>query len=187
MSGIEFTGVTASDYVSTLSATQSSNSLTMDDFYALLAAQLQYQDPTNPTDSSEMLAQLSQMEMMDATYSMTSAIEELTYANLTTYAASLMGKEVTVAEVDPETGELIGTVKGVVEGVSLGSFPTIVVDGKQYSTTQIMGIGDVPEIELETPEDEETETPDGDSTTSPDGDNTTTDPETGDSTDTTAP
>ncbi len=194
MSSVQFTGVTSTDYVNTMTASaEASNTLTMDDFYALLAAQLQYQDPTNPTDSSEMLAQLSQMEMMDATYSMVNAINELTYSNLTSYATSLMGKEVTVAEIDEETGEVTGTIKGVIEGVSLGSYPTIVINGKQYAISQIMGIGTVPELEVEpetdTDTDDGTVDPDtGDTTTptDPDADDTTA-PEAGDGADTTTP
>ncbi len=157
MSTVQFTGVTNQDYVNTLAgATTSSNTLTMDDFYELLAAQLKYQDADNPMDSSEMMDQMVQMEMMDATNSMVAAIQELTFSNLTSYATSLMGQEVTIAEVDPETGEYIGSIKGVVEGVSLGSYPTVVVNGKQYSVTQVMGVGTVPELEGETDSEEGT-------------------------------
>ena len=40
------------------------------------------------------------------------------------------------------TGE---ELKGVVSGVSLGTVPTVVIDGKEYSLVQIMGVGTVPE------------------------------------------
>lgn len=40
------------------SSTSSSNDLTADDFLALLAEQLQNQDPLNPTDTTEVMNQL---------------------------------------------------------------------------------------------------------------------------------
>mgnify|MGYP002802310076 FL=1 len=119
--------------------------LTMSDFYKLLATQIQYQDADNPMDTSEMVSQLVQNQMSDAITQMSTAVSDLSTVNLLNYASSMMGKEVTVAEVDKDgyyTGE---ELKGVVSGVSLGTVPTVVIDGKEYSLVQIMGVGTVPE------------------------------------------
>lgn len=119
--------------------------LTMSDFYTLLATQIQYQDADNPMDTSEMVSQLVQNQMSEAITQMSTAVSDLSTVNLLNYASSMMGKEVTVAEVDKDgyyTGE---ELKGVVSGVSLGTVPTVVIDGKEYSLVQIMGVGTVPE------------------------------------------
>lgn len=117
----------------------------MSDFYTLLATQIQYQDADNPMDTSEMVSQLVQNQMSEAITQMSTAVSDLSTVNLLNYASSMMGKEVTVAEVDKDgyyTGE---ELKGVVSGVSLGTVPTVVIDGKEYSLVQIMGVGTVPE------------------------------------------
>ena len=119
--------------------------LTMSDFYTLLATQIQYQDADNPMDTSEMVSQLVQNQMSEAITQMSTAVSDPSTVNLLNYASSMMGKEVTVAEVDKDgyyTGE---ELKGVVSGVSLGTVPTVVIDGKEYSLVQIMGVGTVPE------------------------------------------
>ena len=124
---------------------ETARQLTMSDFYTLLATQIQYQDADNPMDTSEMVSQLVQNQMSEAITQMSTAVSDLSTVNLLNYASSMMGKEVTVAEVDKDgyyTGE---ELKGVVSGVSLGTVPTVVIDGKEYSLVQIMGVGTVPE------------------------------------------
>ena len=111
-----------------------SEELTMTDFYKLMAAQMQYQDPDNPMDTSELMAQMVQSKMI-------TAIAQMTSISTTTYATSMLGTEVTVAEVDEKgvgTGEY---TKGKVTGVVLGDNPIIYVDGKLYSLSQIMSVG----------------------------------------------
>lgn len=122
-----------------------SQSLTMTDFYQLLATQLQYQDADNPMDTGDMMNQLVQTQMSQTIDKMTSAISDLATINMFSYASSMMGKEVTVAEVD-EKGNYTGEeTTGVVEGVSLGSEPTVTIDGSDYKLTQIMSVGTVSE------------------------------------------
>lgn len=113
----------------------SSTSLSMTDFYELLAAQLKYQDMDNPADMSEMMSMMVQSQMIEA-------ITNMAYTNTTSYAASLVGKEVTVADTDADgayTGDVVGTVTGVV----LGDNPIVMVDGKSYSLSQVMAVGSV--------------------------------------------
>lgn len=115
--------------------------LTMTDFYTLLAAQLRYQDADNPMDTSEMMGQMVQTQMMQT-------ISQLSEVTITTYAASMAGREVTVAEVDG-TGTYTGeSTVGVVEGVYLaGSSPVLMINGKAYDLSQLMVVGRMPETE----------------------------------------
>ncbi len=111
--------------------------LDMDDFYTLMAAEMQYQDVLNPeSNTAEMMNQMVQMSMINA-------MQDMMTMSMTTYAGSLMGKEVIIA--DTTTGKM-ETVYGVVEGVNLyNGTPTIIVNGKEYSMSQIMGLGKAPE------------------------------------------
>jgi len=113
----------------------SSTSLSMTDFYELLAAQLKYQDMDNPADMSEMMNMMVQSQMIEA-------ITNMAYTNTTSYAASLVGKEVTVAETDAD-GAYTGDIAGTVTGVVLGDNPIVIVDGKSYSLSQVMAVGSV--------------------------------------------
>ncbi len=126
---------------------QATQTVTMTDFYQLLATQLQYQDADNPMDTSEMMGQLVQTQMSQMIQQMTTAVSDLTTVNLMNYASSMMGKQVTIAEVD-KSGKYTGSeITGVVTGVTLGTTPSVVVNGKEYSIVQIMSVGQVPEDE----------------------------------------
>ncbi len=145
-------------YQSTASSSSTSNSLMdLDDFYYLLAAQLKYQDADNPMDTSEMMGTLVQTQMIQA-------ISSMTQTNTTSYAASLVGKQVTIAETDT-SGVYSGEVKGTVTGVVLGDNPLVLVDGKYYYLNQVMAVGDV-SAETETDAADTTDT--GDSSTGSD-------------------
>ena len=129
----------------------------MTDFYTLLAAQLRYQDADNPMDTAEMMGQMVQTQMMQT-------INQLSEVMVTTYAASMAGQEVTVAEVDG-TGNYTGdSTVGTVEGVYLaGSSPLLIINGKSYSMSQLMVVGRMPDEQPPEGEGsiEGTEKPDG--------------------------
>lgn len=160
----------ASNYYNELLASQTNavannSEMSMDDFWKLLAAQLQYQDMTNPMSNSEMMNQMTQMATMNAMTQVSNAISNfaivtnnLSQVTLTGYSTGLIGKEVTVAEVD-EKGEVIGEKKGIVTGVDLTGAQSVYIDGKKYGLAQIMGVGEVPKEESkeDTTEKEDTE------------------------------
>lgn len=114
--------------------------LDMDDFLKLMAAQLQNQDMNKPMSESEMMVQMAQMATV-------SAMTNMTDVAVTTYSASLVGKEVTLAysdDANPNVNQLIGTVTGA--GLYAGS-QIIFVGGKSYSLSQIMAIGELPDAD----------------------------------------
>ena len=73
------------------------NTITMTGFFQLLATQLQNQDMTNPMDNSEIMAQMTQMAMVQAMTTMTDTMKNSSAINTQTYAAGLVGQEVTMA------------------------------------------------------------------------------------------
>ena len=108
--------------------------MSMTDFYKIMAAQLKYQDPSSPVDSSDMLNQMTQMSMI-------SSIENMNTMIMTSYTTSMIGKEVTIA-VKQRDSNKVEEVKGVVTGVNLsGKETTVWVNGKEYRASQIMQIG----------------------------------------------
>lgn len=144
----------------TQSSASSANTMTTDDYWKLMAAQLQYQDMSNPLDNSEMMNQMVQMSSMSAMSKLSDAIanfstvtNNLSTVTLTSYSTGLLGKEVTVAitEKDSEGKEVIKEkIKGKVTGVDLTGATAVFVDGKKYELSQVMSVGDVPEEKEET-------------------------------------
>ena len=84
--------------------TNDKNTLTITSYFKLLAAQLANQDMTNPMDNSEMMAQMTQMAMVQSLTAMTESIQTSTAVSTQTYAAGLVGQEITVAVTDEDHG-----------------------------------------------------------------------------------
>ena len=142
--------------------------LDFQDMLQLMVAQFQNQTIDDQADTSDMMNQLVQMSTMQAMNEMVDHMEELRLANVMSYAASLVGKNVTVgvwreAEVLNDDGtitrmrkleEIYGEVKG------MGTY-----DGKQviflgddydmYYLSEILAVGEMPPKKSETPEEPE--------------------------------
>ncbi len=119
--------------------------LNFEDFLQLMVQQLQNQTIDNTADTSDMLNQLVQMSTVEMLTSVKSSLEDLVSANTLTYAASLVGKTVTVGRLDEEGNieEIVGTVTGT--GTYQGT-PVIFVDGEIYALNDIMAVGVLPEL-----------------------------------------
>lgn len=143
--------------LATQAGAKSDNStLTTEDFWTLIAAELKYQDMSDPMDNAAMMEQITQMSSMTTMNSMAAAISNfstvinnLSSVTLTTYSTGLLGKEVTVVTDTDEKGNVTGTKKGVVTGVDLTGATSVFVDGKKYELSSIMAVGDVPEIKTD--------------------------------------
>jgi flagellar basal-body rod modification protein FlgD len=104
-----------------------------DTFLKLLIAQLKYQDPTNPADSTEFLAQTAQFTTVEKLNDLATAQQDLLKAQLQLGASNLLGRTVTYQVTDKEhldkDGNATTSLKtGVVDSVSfVGSTPTLTV------------------------------------------------------------
>lgn len=115
----------------------SESSLGMDDFLKLLAAQLANQDMMNPSTDTDFIAQMAQFSSLQSMDSMA----KMTSFNQST---SLVGKYVVVATYEKGTTELTKT-EGYVEKVNLfGKEPMIVINGKEYTYSNVMEIRTAP-------------------------------------------
>jgi flagellar basal-body rod modification protein FlgD len=105
--------------------TQATNSqLGKDTFLKLLAAQLQNQNPLNPTDDQQFLAQMAQMSEVEQVTNLAQGQQEATRSQQMTEAVGLIGH--TVSWLDAN-----GTQSAVVESVQAGANgPTITAGGQ---------------------------------------------------------
>ena len=118
-------------------ANTSGSALGMSDFIQLLVAQLQNQDMLNPMDNTQFVSQM-------ATFSSLTAMTNLVDQSMTSYAVSLLGKEVTAATFDQE-GRL-EKVEGVVTGISLfDGRPKIYIGDMAFDLQSVMTVGKLPE------------------------------------------
>ncbi len=148
------------------------STLSTDDFWKLISAELKYQDMSNPMDNAAMMEQITQMSNMSTMNSMATAISNfstvinnLSSVTLTTYSTGLLGREVTVVTKTDEEGKVVETKKGIVTGVDLTGATSVYVDGKKYELSSIMAIGDVPKVDTDDKTDSTDKTEDTDDKT----------------------
>lgn len=117
-------------------ASSSLSGMEMSDFLNLIAAQLKNQDMMNPMKDTEFISQLAQFTSLQAT-------QQLLELSSTSYALSMIGKNVTAASIG-SSGEIVDT-KGIVDGVSLYEGEAMVYIGdKKFTMQQIMSVGQLP-------------------------------------------
>ncbi len=115
------------------------NILGKDDFLKLLITQLRYQDPTNPVDDKEFIAQMAQFSSLERMQNLNKLVQEYvgTQQAMTMFAqaTNLIGLQVKVDKGD-------GTVdEGTVEAVRFSTAgPVIMVNGKDYLITDLIEI-----------------------------------------------
>lgn len=120
--------------------------LNFEDFLQLMVQQLQNQTMDNTADTSEMLNQLVQMSTVQMLSTVKDSMEALINASSLSYAASLVGKTVTVGKLDDEGNlqEVVGKVTGT--GTYQGAFVIFLDDNEMYYLSDIMAVGTLPEL-----------------------------------------
>jgi len=95
----------------TSNAVQGENSsVSQDEFIKLFLAQLQYQDPLEPLNNREFLAQLAQFSSLEQSRKTNENLESLLAMNSSNQALTLLGREV---EVTTNSQSFIGTIEAV--------------------------------------------------------------------------
>lgn len=113
--------------------------LEMDDFLMLMVATLQNQSIDDTADTSDMLNQMVQMSMITAMNNISSLVTESTSL---TYAASLVGKYVTVGIYE---GNVLKEIYGEVTGTgTLNGRQVIFMGDDIYYLTDVMAVGKLP-------------------------------------------
>jgi flagellar basal-body rod modification protein FlgD len=104
--------------------------LDKDDFLKILITQLQYQDPTNPMQDKEFIAQMAQFSSLEQMTNMANNFGKLSSVLNSSEAQSLLGR--TVEVLDGETA-----IYGKVSQVVRGEFPLVMVNGSFYDLEQV--------------------------------------------------
>ena len=112
-----------------------SQQLGKDDFLKLLLSQLSHQDPMSPMENTEFIGQMAQFSSLEQMSNMNSEFTKLASMLHSSEAASMLGKT-----VELYGAEGAAPVLGVVEGVTRGANPELMIDGARYSMEQIKAI-----------------------------------------------
>ncbi|MBS4207620.1 flagellar hook assembly protein FlgD [Bacillus sp. FJAT-50079] len=121
-----------------------------DDFLKILMVQLQNQDPMNPMEDKEFIAQMATFSSLEQMTNMSQSMEKLvelqTQTSLIAYQ-QLIGKEVTWHTIDDhaESGEIsINEGKGIVKTVQFmgDTVKIILTDGKELAPANVSELTD---------------------------------------------
>lgn len=120
---------------SSSSSTSALTQISPNDFLKMLITQLQQQDPLNPTSSDQILQQISQIDNIEATTTLTSSLNSVATDQSFQTASGLIGKQ--VQGVDGSGNPVAGTV----DSVSFSNGAATLNVGSQ--TMQLSGISSI--------------------------------------------
>ena len=104
-----------------------------DEFLTLLIAQLSHQDPTNPMDNTEFVAQMAQFSSLEQMHNMSNGFEKIASVMHNNDAISTIGKTV---EIEMGTDKITGVVEKVVRREN----PQVFVNGNFYNMEHINAV-----------------------------------------------
>ena len=124
------TAVNSTASSTTSNSKTTSSSLGKNEFFKILAAQLQNQDPTSPASNTEFIAQLAQFSSLEQLQTIASSISSMSVMQ----SAGLIGKTA-VAEMDGTS------ITGKVESILIqDSVSYAVIDGNYIPVSSITQI-----------------------------------------------
>ena len=113
--------------------------LTQDDFLTLVVAQMTTQDPLNPRQDTEFIAQMAQFSLLEQTKSMQSEVARLRTDQLFLQANAMLGR---VVELEDGEG---APIRGMVDAIHVvEGTPKIVVGGEAYDLANIVNVEPAP-------------------------------------------
>lgn len=86
------------------------STLGYDEFLKLLTAEMQYQDPLEPTSNTDYVAQMATFSQLEATLSMKESLGKSSDNTIKSMANQLVGQEVVVEDDESKTGYADGIV-----------------------------------------------------------------------------
>lgn len=131
---VSYIGGSTADATAATTSTPS-KTLDKDTFLKLLVAQLSNQDPSSPMDTSDMMAQTTQLSMMESLSEIQASSREQFGLQMRMAAADLVGQQVTWKDADGKTQS------GVVSGVDYSaSIPTLTVGQTQLPLDSVASV-----------------------------------------------
>jgi flagellar basal-body rod modification protein FlgD len=126
---------TGSSTDTTMNSATGGKTLGVDDFLKLLSVQMQAQDPMQPMQDTEFIAQMASFTSLQQMKTLTGSMNNYATANY-------LGKTVTVNDSSAAAGYVTGTVDNV--KFTTGGNPQLVIGGKTYATTDILNVQNTP-------------------------------------------
>lgn len=122
-----------------LAPTANDQSLDKDAFLKLLVAQLKYQDPSNPTDSAQFMAQTAQFTLVEKFEQNAAVTQSLLDNSRSQTAVSLVGQTVTY------TDDSNASHTGLVSSVSMESGePILTIGDEKIRLDAVTNVGAAP-------------------------------------------
>jgi len=117
------------------SAAQNKSGLGEDSFLKLLITQLQNQDPTQPQDPTQQVAELANFSTLQEITNLNTSLTSLLQVTEITQNAALIGKNVTVTDGNGNTNS------GVVSSVTMNNgTANVLINGQMYPATTITSV-----------------------------------------------
>lgn len=110
-----------------------SQELGKDDFLKLLMAQLSHQDPTEPMDNNQFIAQMAQFSSLEQMHNMSNGFNKLASLMNNSEASQVLGKVVSLDAGGTE-------IEGLVEGFTRGEKPQLRVNGELYDMDRVKAV-----------------------------------------------
>jgi len=107
--------------------------LDKNDFLTLLVAEMKNQDPSNPLDDKQFIAQQAQFSTLEQMNNMSREFAQLSNLLASGQVTNVLGKN-----VDVQIGEKL--ISGQVSEVTRGEFPQVLVNGNYYDYKDVTRI-----------------------------------------------
>jgi len=104
-----------------------------DDFLKLLITQLSHQDPTQPLQDREFVAQMAQFSTLEQMTNMNGELSKVLGLLARSQAVNLLGKTVEILQ-----GQ--SSITGRVEAISGSQYPQVLVDGRYYDASEVVSV-----------------------------------------------
>jgi flagellar basal-body rod modification protein FlgD len=104
-----------------------------DEFLKILITQLSHQDPTQPMEDKEFISQMAQFSSLEQISNMSAEMSRVTELLSRSQALSILGS---VVDIEDNSG----SVTGIVDEVTGGDFPQILVTGSYYDFSQVLSV-----------------------------------------------
>ena len=100
----------------TTTPTAPGSTLGKDDFLKLFVTQLQHQDPMNPSDNSQFMAQMAQFSTLEQITNLSNATTQMVFSNQVTQSVGLIGHTVTYDRADGTSGTGVASAIAISNG-----------------------------------------------------------------------
>jgi flagellar basal-body rod modification protein FlgD len=116
------------------SSASDGSTLDYDDFLQLMVAQLQNQDPLNPTDSTEYMSQIAQFSSVEQGINTNSKLDQLLANSNISQASTIVGHTLTSSD---------GSISGIIASVKIADtgLTAILDDGTEVPITSGVTVG----------------------------------------------